>query len=66
MDPNDTLMDLLKLLLALRVDPEDKSIREESRALLADLCMWLRQGGFPPDVETICGNFVDALNHPGR
>jgi hypothetical protein len=59
-DPNMALRWILQQLSALRKDVDDKAIREECMAILMELRNWLRNGGFAPDVETVCRQFLSS------
>lgn len=61
MDPNATWRMLGDCLRALHQNPEDADIRAHAVMLLEALTRWLRQGGFPPRVDSGAGS-PDALN----
>ena len=51
MDPNATWQMLCESLHALHHDPQDEALRANTIELLQALSRWLRQGGFPPNIN---------------
>lgn len=50
MDPTRTLIDIIESLNGMRND--DEMVRKDAIESLDCLSTWIKQGGFPPDVET--------------
>jgi len=51
MDPNATWQMLCDSLRALHRDPSDEERRANAIELLQALARWLRNGGFPPQLQ---------------
>ncbi len=50
MDPTQALIDIIESLNGMGND--DETAREDAIESLDGLLTWIKQGGFPPDVET--------------
>ena len=52
MDPTQTLIDIIESLLGMQKVQTDETARQDAIESLDALSNWLKQEGFPPDVET--------------